>query len=179
VPRSVRPTARTWSTRQVAEPAAPLPPPARCALCDHPWAAHFGGGPTAVWVTCCATPGQPDLDEDETPPAVAGLTGPTPSCYCRRGVDEFRAEALAAAHGRAATSPPATPADSRVDDHGTAETTTGPQGAVEVLCVTCGRAPAQDTQCRPCRQARQHASRARFTAHQARVTRPAPRPPGT
>jgi hypothetical protein len=108
------------------------------------WSAHFGGGPTAVWVTCCAVPeGVEDAAGLSAPgagPVVAGLAGPALSCYCRRGVEEFRAEAAAGGDGVA-------------------------------LCVTCGAAPAEDTQCRACREARQEASRARFAARQAQLGR--------
>ncbi|MBL7496934.1 hypothetical protein I6A81_11830 [Frankia sp. CN7] len=134
----------------MADSDAPVTPPALCGLCGHPWSTHFGGGPTAVWVTCCAAPGEGGAaavaDEGGSGP-VAGLGGPVPTCYCRRAVDEFRAEALAAA-GRSG-------------------------GAV--VCVTCGAAPAQDTQCRACRDARQRARRARFAARQAQLARDARR----
>lgn len=143
-----------WSTGRVAEPDVSRGgAPSCCSLCGHAWSAHFGGGPTAVWVTCCATPAgtvdEPAAGEPgDAPggiggaglPVAAGLGGPAVTCYCRRGVEEFRAEAPAGADGT-------------------------------VLCVTCGVVPAQDTQCRGCREARQQASRSRFAARQARLGR--------
>ncbi|MDT3441677.1 hypothetical protein [Pseudofrankia sp. BMG5.37] len=199
----------------VAEPDTPVPPPARCSLCGHPWSAHFGGGPTAVWVTCCALPGQAEpatasgtaspgtasvsgaeLAADRTGgsetdgpnrdpereltrraaagtalPAVAGLAGPAPSCYCRRSVEEFRQEALREARATAGhPHPPAASAGGTSGDDGADDPRPGAAPGV-VLCVTCRAAPAQDTQCHPCRQARQHASRARFAARHAQLTR--------
>ncbi|ONH32794.1 hypothetical protein [Pseudofrankia asymbiotica] len=195
----------------MAEPDTPVPPPTRCSLCGHPWSAHFGGGPTAVWVTCCALPDQAEpttpasrtattggavgdpagartaRNETDGPepeptwhaatgtalPAVTGLAGPAPSCYCRRGVDEFRHEALREARAAAGhPHPPAAGADETSGDgDGTRPGAPAAGPAVVVLCVTCRAAPAQDTQCHPCRQARQRASRARFAARHAQLTR--------
>ncbi|WP_157734980.1 hypothetical protein [Pseudofrankia inefficax] len=99
-------------------------------------------------MTCCAVPegageaaGLSSGSVDGAAlPVVAGLAGPALGCYCRRGVEEFRAEALAGGDG-------------------------------VVLCVTCGAVPAEDTQCRSCREARQEVSRARFAARQAQLGR--------
>jgi hypothetical protein len=123
---------------------------------------HFGGGPTAVWVSCCAGRASSGERPEGGGPeagaggaalvAAAGLGGAEPGCYCRRAVEEFRREALAAA---------GQPADAG--------------GPVSVLCVTCGVALAEDTQCLACRRARQRASRERFTARQAQVVRAARR----
>jgi hypothetical protein len=133
----------------------PRPPDvaARCSLCGHAWSAHFGGGPTAVWVTCCAAPaggevagsgGAAAVAGGAELPVVAGLAGPASVCYCRRSVEEFRVEAPAGVDGTA-------------------------------LCVTCGCVPAEDTQCRACREARQRASRDRFAAYQTQLGRSARR----
>jgi hypothetical protein len=149
----------------VDDEGEPLAAPVSCGLCGHPWSAHLGGGPTAVWVTCCASPDGAGLaDDGEEPegvgagaadggllPPVAGLAGPATGCYCRRSVDEFRAEAVALS-GQVASG-----------------------GAVAVWCVTCGATPAEDTQCRTCRRERQRAARERFAARQARVARDARR----
>ncbi len=133
-----------WSTGRVAETDVPSTGGlVGCSLCGHAWAAHFGGGPMAVWVTCCATPvgaGAEPTGVGGADGVVAGLAGPVATCFCRRGVEEFRAEAPVGAGG-------------------------------VVLCVTCGAAPAEDTQCRACREARQRASRVRFAARQAQLGR--------
>ncbi|OHV35178.1 MULTISPECIES: hypothetical protein [Pseudofrankia] len=184
----------------MAESDAPLPPPTRCSLCGHLWSAHFGGGPTAVWVTCCALPGQAEPGDTPSPtdghrqqpapaqraaaavdavaPAVAGLAGPAPTCYCRRGVEEFRQEALQEARATAGHPPPTDLHEAQADAYGARPGEHTPAREPVVLCVTCRAAPAQDTQCHPCRQARQHASRARFAARQAQLTRHARRRPG-
>jgi len=195
----------------VAPLDAPIPPPTHCALCGHPWSAHFGGGVHAIWVTCCAEPAagpdrprpastaSPTLDTDGAAgpaaagpdpllaeriaaaggaalPAVAGLTGPAPVCYCRRSVEDFRREALhpnAVRAARAAGSP-ASDGPMPAGDHEAAAGAAEPGSAlgnVVVLCVTCGAAPAEDTQCRPCRVDRQRAAQARFAARQAQLAR--------
>jgi hypothetical protein len=48
-------------------------------------------------------------------------------------------------------------------------------GGSPVLCVTCGRVPAEDTQCRACRAERQQRSRRRFEQWWAQVSRQARR----
>jgi hypothetical protein len=162
---------------------------------------HFGSGPSGVWVTCCADPttdpgpgAQPEAGTDTASSAstastasgasvpgsevpgsdpepgrlvpdgdlfagIVGVFGGSTGCYCRRTVAEFHAEALA--QGAPAT--------------GGAARDAGNATSAVVQCVTCGELPAEDTQCRPCREERQHAAQRAFAERQARVVRAARR----
>ncbi|CAO5193131.1 hypothetical protein FAIPA1_90076 [Frankia sp. AiPs1] len=48
---------------------------------------------------------------------------------------------------------------------------TARMGAVPAMCATCGQRPAEDTQCRPCREDRQQRAEQEFAAWWEQVRR--------